>query len=123
MRTREKPTTEGDGWQGLQISPAKRLSDGDSCRSEFRTIHGRRSHFNGPTNGGSGQVIRRTHTDYRTDYNNPQASPPVHLRSLPSQQIIYDASNNIVAQTQYVYDEANTCLPSGGTTPCSYGGI
>ncbi|MFN0113009.1 MAG: RHS repeat domain-containing protein [Blastocatellia bacterium] len=59
-----------------------------------------------------GALIRHTHTDYKTDgydtiaggINNPDATATTHIRSLPSQQIVYDANGIERAKTTYEYD-------------------
>lgn len=62
--------------------------------------------------------VRRTHTDYLTTNSvngvaydtvnpsttSPSASATVHLRSLPTQQSVYDANNVERARTTYEYD-------------------
>jgi RHS repeat-associated protein len=57
--------------------------------------------------GGVGTLVRRAHTDYLT--TNPvngadYTSTNIHIRSLPTQQSIYDANNVERARTTYEYD-------------------
>lgn len=68
--------------------------------------------------GAAGALIRHTHTDYLTinsingvAYNtvnpntaSPDASATIHIRSLPTQQSIYDGNNVERARTTYEYD-------------------
>ncbi|PYS36959.1 MAG: hypothetical protein DMG14_22890 [Acidobacteria bacterium] len=65
----------------------------------------------GNTSGSQGPLLRRAHTDLVTNYNNPSAG--VYLRDLTLAEMVYDGSNNVVAQTQYGYDE-NIPLPEPG---------
>src|SRR5262249_7667808 len=58
-----------------------------------------------------GPLIRRTHTDFLITYNNPEAG--LYLRDLILNQTIYNGANNIVAQTQYGYDETSTVSAPG----------
>jgi RHS repeat-associated protein len=71
----------------------------------------------GGTGGSQGSLLRKTHTDFVTDTTYTQA--PVHLRSLPLDTIVYNASSNTVAQTQYCYDKSATdssCSSAGSLT-------
>jgi RHS repeat-associated protein len=57
--------------------------------------------------GGAGTFVRRTHTDYLT--TNPvngadYTSTNIHIRSLPTQQSVYDGNNVERARTTYEYD-------------------
>jgi len=65
----------------------------------------------GSTTGSQGPLVRRSHTDYGANYNDLAAG--VYLRNLPSAEIMYDAANNVVTQTQYRYDEGAP-LPEPG---------
>jgi RHS repeat-associated protein len=68
--------------------------------------------------GAPGPLIRRTHTsylttnphqgnaDYAADYN-------IHIRNLPAQKIVYDASGNVRSQTDYIYDHYEVFAPVG----------
>jgi RHS repeat-associated protein len=60
--------------------------------------------------GAPGSLLRRTQTVYLT--NNPYqgnfdyaAEVNVHIRNLPIQQTVYDASGNPSSQTDYIYDD------------------
>jgi RHS repeat-associated protein len=57
----------------------------------------------GDTSGSQGPLIRRTQTTFRSDYNNPSAG--VYLRDLRWHQTVYDRFDNVVAQTELLYDE------------------
>src|SRR5437016_1322882 len=63
----------------------------------------------GDTSGSQGALIRRTHTDFLTSYNNPAAG--VYLRDLPSNQTVYDGLANVVAQTKYFYEGPGSPSP------------
>lgn len=62
--------------------------------------------------GAAGSLIRRSHTDYLTSgydnivggITNPDPIATVHLRSLPTQSIVYDAANNQKALKTFEYD-------------------
>jgi RHS repeat-associated protein len=56
-----------------------------------------------------GALIRRTHTSYLTTNGNQgnvnyAADLNIHIRSLPVQKIVYDASGNLRSQTDFIYD-------------------
>lgn len=53
--------------------------------------------------------VRRTHTDYVTTNNgvNYATDNNIHLKSLPAQQQVYDASGTLRAQTSFEYDNYN----------------
>jgi hypothetical protein len=60
--------------------------------------------------GAPGPLIRRTNTSYLTTNGNQgnanyAADVNVHIRNLPVQQIVYDASGNVKSQTDFVYDD------------------
>jgi RHS repeat-associated protein len=65
--------------------------------------------------GAAGALVRRTHTDYLTSaYDTivggitaPDAAATIHIRSLPTQQQVYDAGGVLRAQTGYEYDNYN----------------
>ncbi len=54
--------------------------------------------------GAPGPFVRRTHTDYVTAANYTDAAAGAHLRSLPSQTSVYDASGVERARTTFEYD-------------------
>ena len=65
-----------------------------------------------------GPLIRHTHAsylttnshqgnaDYAADYN-------IHIRNLPVEKIVYDASGNVRSQTDYIYDHYEVFAPVG----------
>jgi len=60
--------------------------------------------------GAPGPLIRRTHTSYLTTNGNQgnvnyATDNNIHIRNLPVQKIIYDASGNVRARTDYIYDD------------------
>jgi hypothetical protein len=60
--------------------------------------------------GAPGPLIRRAHTSYLTtnEYQgdvNYATDVNVHIRNLPIQQIVYDASGNVKSQTDFIYDD------------------
>jgi RHS repeat-associated protein len=72
--------------------------------------------FNNPTDvyeydygvGAAGSLVRHTHTDYLT--TNPingadYTSTSIHIRSLPTEQAVFDANNVRRALTSYEYDK------------------
>jgi RHS repeat-associated protein len=59
--------------------------------------------------GAPGPLIRRTHTPYLTTNGsqgnaNYATDNNIHIRSLPIQQLVYDASGNLRSHTDFVYD-------------------
>jgi RHS repeat-associated protein len=59
--------------------------------------------------GAPGPLIRRTHTSYLTTngyqgYVDYAADLNIHIRNLPIQKIVYDASGNVKSQTDFIYD-------------------
>ncbi len=64
--------------------------------------------------GAASALLRRTHTDYLTSgydtiaggVSNPNPDATIHIRSLPTQQSVYDANGVERARTTYEYDTA-----------------
>lgn len=57
--------------------------------------------------GAAGALVRRTHTDYVTTNpanNADYTGNSIHIKSLPSQQQVFDAAGNEKARTTYDYD-------------------
>ncbi len=54
--------------------------------------------------GAPGALVRHSHTDYLT--SGYDTNTDIHLRSLPTQQQVFDAGGNEKARTTYAYDEA-----------------
>jgi RHS repeat-associated protein len=62
--------------------------------------------------GTPGALVRHTQTDFKTDgydtlvggVSNPNAAATLHLRSLPKEQVVYDAQGLPRAKTTYLYD-------------------
>jgi RHS repeat-associated protein len=60
--------------------------------------------------GAPGPLIRRTHTSYLTTNGNQgnidyAADVNIHIRNLPVQQVVYDASGNVRSQADFIYDD------------------
>jgi len=60
--------------------------------------------------GAFGPLLRRAHTSYLTTNGNQgnvdyAADVNIHIRNLPVQQIVYDASSDVRSQTDFIYDD------------------
>jgi RHS repeat-associated protein len=85
------------------------------------------SYFNNQTDvyeydygsGAPGSLVRRSHTDYlvtnpinSADYT--LAANNIHLRSLPTQQFVYDSGDTLRAKTSFEYDNYNADTTHAG---------
>jgi YD repeat-containing protein len=57
----------------------------------------------GNTSGAPGPPLRHIHKDFVTNYNNLTAG--VYIRDLFTNEKLYDGSETLVAQTEYVHDD------------------
>jgi RHS repeat-associated protein len=65
----------------------------------------------GNSGGSQGLLLRQTHTDYLTTYNNPSAS--VHIRDLVAWEKVYNGTGLLVAQLNHLYDETSLANAQG----------
>jgi RHS repeat-associated protein len=58
----------------------------------------------GDAAGSVGALLRRTHTDFLTNYNNPTGG--IYIRDLVSAEKIFNAAGILLSETDYFYDQS-----------------